>query len=63
MGKSYIDYKDLSVQIATEDEKDEIITNDKIRMVVDSMDKNRVEKVHVYLPEDFYEDDGEKDED
>ena len=44
------------------DEKDEIITNDRIRMVVDSMDKNRIEKVHVYLPEDFYEDDKDKDE-
>ena len=42
------------------DEKDEIITEEKIRMVVDSMDKNRIEKVHVYLPEDFYDDD-EKD--
>ena len=30
-------------------------------MVVDSMEKNRVEKVHVYLPENFYDDD-EKDE-
>ena len=45
------------------DEKDEIITEEKIRMVVDSMDKNRIEKVHVYLPEDFYEDDEEKNED
>ena len=43
------------------DEKDEIITDDQIRMVVDSMEKNRVEKVHVYLPENFYDDD-EKDE-
>lgn len=43
------------------DEKDEIITDDNIRMVVDSMEKNRVEKVHVYLPENFYDDD-EKDE-
>ena len=37
--------------------KDEIITDDHIRMVVDSMEKNRVEKVHVYLPENFYDDD------
>ena len=43
------------------DEKDEIITDEQIRMVVDSMEKNRVEKVHVYLPENFYDDD-EKDE-
>ena len=45
------------------DEKDEIITNDNIRMVVDSMDKNRVEKVHVYLPDDFYETDEEDKDD
>ena len=47
------------------DEKDEIITNNKVRMVVDSLDKNRVEKVHIYLPEDFYDtkdEDNEKDE-
>ena len=37
------------------DEDDEIVTPDYIRMVVDSMDKNRVEKVHIYLPEDFYD--------
>ena len=43
------------------DENDEIITSENIRMVVDSMDKNRVEKVHIYLPEDFY-DEEEKDE-
>ena len=45
------------------DENDEIITDTKIRMVVDSMDKNRVEKVHIYLPEDFYDSDENKDED
>lgn len=46
------------------DEEDEIITIDHIRMVVDSMDKNRVEKVHIYLPEDFYDknDDDEDDD-
>ncbi|MBQ8803003.1 MAG: HlyC/CorC family transporter [Tyzzerella sp.] len=44
------------------DENDEIITNDKIRMVVDSLDKNRVEKVHIYLPEDFYDEKEESDE-
>lgn len=44
------------------DEKDEIITNNKIRMVVDSLDKNRVEKVHIYLPEDFYDEQENEDE-
>ena len=45
------------------DEKDEIITSERIRMVVDSMEKNRVEKVHIYLPEDFYDKEDEKEED
>jgi CBS domain containing-hemolysin-like protein len=39
------------------DEGDEIKTEDGIRLVVDSLDKNRIEKVHIYLPEDFYEED------
>lgn len=30
---------------------DEVITEDGIRLVVESLDKNRVESVHVYLPE------------
>ena len=34
---------------------DEITTESCIRMVVDSLNKNRVEKVHIYLPEDFYD--------
>lgn len=34
---------------------DEIITEQNIRLVVDSLNKNRVEKVHIYLPEGFYE--------
>ena len=34
---------------------DEITTENEIRMVVDSLDKNRVEKVHIYLPPNFYE--------
>ena len=33
----------------------EVTTVDGIRLVVESLDKNRVEKVHIYLPEDFYE--------
>lgn len=36
------------------DIKDEVVTEDGVRMVVDSLDKNRIEKVHIYLPEDFY---------
>lgn len=46
------------------DEKDETITDNHVRLVVDTLDKNRIEKVHIYLPEDFYEDkDDSKDED
>ena len=32
---------------------DEVITDDGIRMVVEKLDKNRVEKVHLYIPEDY----------
>lgn len=44
---------------------DEIITEKGLRLVVDSLDKNRVEKVHIYIPEDFYnvKDEDEEDED
>lgn len=37
------------------EKNDEFTTEDGIRLVVDSLDKNRVEKVHLYLPKDFYE--------
>ncbi|HIZ13216.1 MAG TPA: hemolysin family protein [Candidatus Mediterraneibacter stercorigallinarum] len=40
---------------------DEVITEDGIRLVVESLDKNRVESVHVYLPEGPEADDGNKD--
>ena len=30
---------------------DEVITEDGIRLIVEKLDKNRIEKVHVYLPE------------
>ena len=30
---------------------DEITTPENIRMVVEKLDKNRIEKVHIYLPE------------
>lgn len=33
------------------EEGDEITTEDGIRMVVEKLDKNRIEQVHVYLPE------------
>lgn len=36
------------------EEGDEITTENGIRMVVDSLNKNRVEKVHIYLPDNFY---------
>ncbi|MDO4673221.1 MAG: hemolysin family protein [Porphyromonadaceae bacterium] len=39
---------------------DEVTTVDGIRLVVESLDKNRVEKVHIYLPDYFY---AEKSED
>ena len=42
------------------DEKDEVLLENGARIVVDTLDKNRIEKVHIYLPEDFYE---EKEED
>ena len=32
------------------EEKDEITTPDGIRMVVEKLDKNRIEQVHIYLP-------------
>ena len=48
---------------------DEFTTEDGIRMVVDRLDKNRVELVHLYLPEkenpelDEDEEEGRKAED
>jgi CBS domain containing-hemolysin-like protein len=42
------------------DEKDELVVQDGVRMVVDSLDKNRIEKVHIYLPEDFFKEKGEE---
>lgn len=42
---------------------DEIVTESGLRLVVDSLDKNRVEKVHIYIPEDFYEEEDNEDED
>jgi len=40
---------------------DEILTEKGLRLVVDSLDKNRVQKVHIFIPEDFFlEDDGDE---
>lgn len=36
---------------------DEVITDSGIRLVVETLDKNRVEDVHIYLPESSHEDD------
>lgn len=43
------------------DIRDEVVTEDGVRMVVDSLDKNRIEKVHIYLPEDFYKEETSED--
>lgn len=36
------------------EEHDEVTTESGIRLVVETLDKNRVENVHIYLPEDFH---------
>ena len=41
---------------------DEITTTTGLRLVVDSLDKNRVEKVHIYIPEGFYEKDTDEED-
>ena len=41
---------------------DEVVTADNVRLVVDKLDKNRIERVHVYLPEPAVEDAEEPDE-
>ena len=41
---------------------DEITTEKGLRLVVDSLDKNRVQKVHIYIPEDFYLEEEENEE-
>ncbi len=43
-------------------EKDEIIVCEGVRLVVDSLDKNRIEYVHIYLPEDFYEEETDEED-
>ncbi len=44
------------------DEKDEVVLENGVRIVVDTLDKNRIEKVHIYLPEDFYDEKEEEEE-
>ena len=40
---------------------DEVITEEGIRLIVEKLDKNRIEKVHVYLPEKVdYDEDSEE---
>ena len=34
---------------------DSVVTEDGIRMVVEKLDKNRIETVHLYLPENYHE--------
>lgn len=34
---------------------EEYVTEDSIRLVVDQIDKNRIELVHIYIPEHYYE--------
>lgn len=41
---------------------DEITTEKGLRLVVDSLNKNRVEKVHIFIPEDFYLEEDEDEE-
>ena len=41
---------------------DEVTTDKEVRLVVESLDKNRVENVHIYLPEDYVLKEKEKDD-
>ena len=41
---------------------DEVVTDSGIRLVVETLDKNRVEDVHIYLPEDFHKEKHEEEE-
>ena len=38
---------------------DEVITEEGIRLIVEKLDKNRIEKEHVYLPETLHVSDHE----
>ena len=37
------------------------ITDNHLKLVVDQVDKNRIELVHIYIPEDFYDKKEEED--
>ena len=41
----------MNIWTSLPEEGDEIITEDDIRLVVEKLDKNRIESVHVYLPQ------------
>ncbi len=43
------------------EEKEEVTTENGIRLIVDSMDKNRIDRVHIYLPEPEKEEVSEED--
>ena len=43
------------------DEKDEFTLENGIRFVVDTLHKNRIEQVHIYLPENFFDDEDDDD--
>ena len=47
LGGLIIEYLDRLPEVG-----DEVITENGIRLVVECLDKNRIESVHVYLPED-----------
>ena len=42
---------------------DEVVTEDGTRLVVETLDKNRIESVHVYLPEKKADEENTQDED
>ena len=42
---------------------DEVVTEDGTRLVVETLDKNRIESVHVYLPEKKADEENPQDED
>ena len=42
---------------------EEVTLENGTRLVVEQIEKNRIEKVHIYLPEDFYDKDEDEDED
>ncbi len=44
------------------DEKDDLTLENGVRLVVDTLDKNRIEKVHIYLPDNFYDEENEEDD-